>query len=105
MYAVCLRVQRVKLPSNKKGLVFYYHKHRYAANLTFPDRCFRGPKPPRKEPKGTLTGGHTGGVTCLACDDSMGDSDAQVGRLGGSCGSSRVPRHSENDARAKLARV
>jgi len=31
----------------------------------------------KKEPKGTLTGGHTGGVTCLACDDSMGDSDAQ----------------------------
>ena len=31
----------------------------------------------RKEPKGTLTGGHTGGVTCLACDDSMGDNDAE----------------------------
>jgi len=24
-------------------------------------------------------GGHTGGVTCLACDDSLGDNDAQVG--------------------------
>ncbi|CAK9090373.1 Probable protein phosphatase 2C 3 (PP2C 3) [Durusdinium trenchii] len=31
----------------------------------------------KKEPKGTLTGGHTGGVTCLACDDSMGDNDAE----------------------------
>ena len=34
----------------------------------------------RKEKKGVLAGGHTGGVTCLACDDSMGDNDAEAGR-------------------------
>eukprot|EP00439_Symbiodinium_sp_Y106_P018166 s3428_g2.t1 len=31
----------------------------------------------RKEPKGSLSGGHTGGVTCLTCDDSLGDIDAE----------------------------
>ncbi|OLQ05357.1 putative calcium-binding protein CML29 [Symbiodinium microadriaticum] len=31
----------------------------------------------RKEPKGNLSGGHTGGVTCLTCDDSLGDIDAE----------------------------
>eukprot|EP00931_Biecheleriopsis_adriatica_P073872 TRINITY_DN4807_c0_g2_i2.p1 TRINITY_DN4807_c0_g2~~TRINITY_DN4807_c0_g2_i2.p1 ORF type:complete len:1372 (+),score=356.68 TRINITY_DN4807_c0_g2_i2:40-4116(+) len=30
----------------------------------------------KKEFKASLQGGHTGGITCLACDDSLGDTDS-----------------------------